>query len=168
VDGDVDLVHAGSTLVASLHATGIHFMTGPISAVPAGKGPADLDWRDQEEGQLEQRLTWVSLASEWGLTTASVIRLGIVWKFGGRDRGTGRHIRDAHLYAEADSVGLGQTFRATGGFEVAHETRDDGTVELSATIQLDHYYLQGLEGTRAFDIKVRGDGSGEIRPRTHQ
>jgi hypothetical protein len=162
---DVDAVHPGSSLAASLEGAGIHFTTDPACAVPAGRDPTDLDWCDGEDGQLEQRLTWVSLASEWGIAAASVVRLGVVWSFGGRAAGAGRYVRDAYLYAEADSVGLGQTFRAIGGFESTHNTRGEQIAEVSATVQLDHFYLRGLEGTYMFDIQVRGDGSGEIRPR---
>lgn len=161
----LSLVNPATGTATLLDANVSYQMAERGAAVPEGVDVRALDWRDQVQHQVETTLRWASWASEWGVDSPSVVRLGCVWTFGARYQGEGRYLADAYLYCVADSVGLGQTFSATARFAEAPTETGLHVAQLDAVIELVHEYCGVAENTYFVDVSVAGDGSGSIRLR---
>jgi hypothetical protein len=165
VDTGLGLVNPGAGVATLLDANTSYQMAERGAALPEGVDAALLDWQEQVQHQVETTLRWASWASEWSIASPSVVRLGCVWTFGGRYQGEGRYLADAYLYCVADSVGLGQSFSATGSFAPTPVETGRRVALLEATIDLVHEYCGVPVNTYVLDVAVSGDGAGSIRLR---
>jgi hypothetical protein len=135
-------------------------MTSRAFAVPAGKQPMDLDWTSQADRTLQ--ITWKgdSYASEIGISSGTKMRVGAKWMAGGRLEGKGLFLHDAYLYCVFDDISLAQSFEVTGAFGDAVLVGQ--TAELSGWIRVHWKQFTVDWGSWQYDIKVRGDGSGNM------
>lgn len=156
------LVNPCSATVTLLEANESRPMQERAAAVPRAAAPDELDWSEEREHQIELTKQWTSLGASWGVAAPSVVRLGCVWTSAGRWHGHGRYLRDAYLYAVADTTGLGQRYGCTGGF-LPEPTQDSaGVAELHGWLRLSWSEHGAAPVTYDLGVAVRGDGAGRI------
>jgi len=133
-------------------------------ACPAGVQPSALDWTNAGEQTVGDELDWTNLAKEWfGLSTGSRIRLGVTWNYGGTSpQHPGLYLHDAYLWAVLDYSSAGTDFTVTGGFGDAVPVGN--SAELSGWIRIDKKQFWMHAGSWQYDIRIRGNASGYIRP----
>jgi hypothetical protein len=165
VDTGLGLVNPAAGVATLLDANTSYQMVERAAALPEGVDAGELDWREQGQHQVETTLRWASWASEWGVASPSVVRIGCVWTFGARFQNDGRYVADAYLYCVADSVGLGQTFSATAAFSPAPVEVRRRVARLSATVDLVQEYCGVVDRAYALEVMVDGDGTGSIQLR---
>ncbi|HEX9258739.1 MAG TPA: hypothetical protein VF855_04320 [Acidimicrobiales bacterium] len=132
-------------------------------ACPQGMQPGQLDWSNQVERQVEWALDWTNYARSIGLSTGSRLRVGAVWQAGGTAQGrAGLYLHDAYLYAILEYSAAGTNYTVTGAFGDAVPIGN--SAELSGQIIMSYTQFGMHMEERQFDLRLRGNGSGYIRP----
>jgi hypothetical protein len=134
-------------------------------AVPNGMQPSDISWQSDDEYTLQYSINYGSIATDWGLSTGTSVRVGVTWNYGygtaGGENGANL-IHNAYLWGVVDYSGLGQDFDISGHFS-GQPVMVNGVAKLAGEIRVDMTYLSMHWETRLFDVRIAGDGGGSIR-----
>jgi len=133
-------------------------------ACPKGVSPGDLDWSNGGEHTLAYAKTWTNRAKEWfDLSSGTKLRIGCTWNYGGTSaQNPGLYLHDAYLWAVLDYSSAGTSYEVKGGFGDA--VPYGNSAELSAWINIDMKFLGMHWEEHRFDIRIRGNGYGILRP----
>jgi hypothetical protein len=136
-------------------------------ACPRGLQPDALNWDQQivaSADRLRASMEWTNRAKEWwGASSGTQISYGVIWTFGGtHSEHAGLYLKDAYLWAVVSRASAGVEFNITGGFEDAGVSGN--SAELSGWLRIAKKQFWMEAGTWQYDIRIRGNGSGEMTP----
>jgi len=163
--GDIGEVWNIVTDTATLFQNGHSQSMGERAfACPKGVSPGDLDWSNGGEHTLAYAKTWTNRAKEWfDLSSGTKLRIGCTWNYGGTSpQHPGLYLHDAYLWAVLDYSSAGTSYEVKGGFGDA--VPYGNSAELSAWINIDMKFLGMHWEEHRFDIRIRGNGYGILRP----
>jgi len=163
--GDIGEVWNIVTDTATLFQNGHSQSMGERAfACPKGVSPGDLDWSNGGEHTLAYAKTWTNRAKEWfDLSSGTKLRIGCTWNYGGTSaQNPGLYLHDAYLWAVLDYSSAGTSYEVKGGFGDA--VPYGNSAELSAWINIDMKFLGMHWEEHRFDIRIRGNGYGILRP----
>jgi hypothetical protein len=133
-------------------------------ACPQGVQPGQLDWSNAQQGTISYTFNTSNRAKDWfGASTGCSLRVGVTWQYGGTSaQHPGLYLHDAYLWAVLDYSSAGTNFTVTGNFGDAVPVGN--SAELSGQINMEMTFLGMHWRQIQYDIRVRGNGYGTMRP----
>ncbi len=163
--GDIaDIVTAGTALATVLDSNVARAMPNHAHAIPRDTDTEQLrGWRGPR--QVGYRYHTTSPCSRAGVCSDNVFDIVVAWQYFASKDGLGLFVKDAHVYVEVHSVGLGGSFSVTAKFnDIAGWDGDQRSpvAIMGGECDIFHEHFGMTEDSDHLHFEIRGDGAGRI------
>ncbi|MGZ4725699.1 MAG: hypothetical protein ACXV8L_15955 [Ilumatobacteraceae bacterium] len=163
--GELSDVVAAATAVATVMDSNVaRAMPAHSHAIPRSADPEQLrGWAGPR--QIGYRYLTTSPCSRAGICSDNLFDIIVAWEYAGKKNGLGLFIKDAYVYCEIGSVGLGGSFTVTAKFNdfASWEGDENSPVAiLGGEADIYHEHFKMTEDSLHLQFEIKGNGAGRI------